>query len=207
MFDKCIKCGNNEIRVNGMCVKCYKHQHYLLNKEKNKETRKAYNKKWQKDNRDKRALTNARHRQKIGIPSISENRKCSCFLGIHVAERVLSKVFNNVERQPLGNPGFDFICGKGYKIDVKSSCLIYAKDKTPRWQFVIKKNKIADYFLCLAFDNRENLNPMYMWLIPAQDVNKKESISSTITMISKWDKYALNIDKVSACCNVLRLEK
>lgn len=45
MSNKCIKCGTDEFLVKGMCIKCYKHQNYLLNKDKNKETRKAYNKK------------------------------------------------------------------------------------------------------------------------------------------------------------------
>ena len=46
-----------------------------------------------------------------------------CLFGHLFAERVLSKVFKNVIRQPHYTPGFDFICGRGFKIDVKSACM------------------------------------------------------------------------------------
>ena len=121
-----------------------------------------------------------------------------------VAERVLSKIFDNVIRQPINNPGFDFICNKGYKIDVKSGCLCYGKKNKPYWHFHIDKNKIADYFLCIAFDNRKDLNPIHIWLFSASDVNSNVSIQSSITTISKWDKYAINIDKVLKCCNIMK---
>ena len=96
---------------------------------------------------------------------MNKNRQCSSFLGVHVAERVLEATFENVERMPYGNPGFDFICGAGYKIDVKSSCRRYQKNGSSSWAFGIDKNCDADYFLCIAFDNREHLNPEHLWLI------------------------------------------
>jgi len=65
--------------------------------------------------------TERRHRLGISRP-MGENRDCSKFLGVHVAEQVLSQVFNNVEVMPHNNKGFDFICNRGKKIDVKSSC-------------------------------------------------------------------------------------
>ena len=88
------------------------------------------------------------------------NKKCSQFLGCHVAERVLSHVFKDVQRMSNGNKGYDFICNKGFKIDVKSSCI----QKNNSYIFSIRYNNIADYFLCIAFDNRENLNPQYIFV-------------------------------------------
>lgn len=143
----------------------------------------------------------------MGQKLMSDNRKCTMFLGVYIAERTLSHVFNNVIRQPINNPGFDFICNKGMKIDVKSSCMHFNINQNPRWMFHIKKNQIADYFLCLAFDNRKYLNPLYIWLIPASDVNNQLTISATIDTISKWNEYALNIDKVSKCCDVIKTNK
>ena len=61
-------------------------------------------------------------RRKNGVLSISENKKCSKFLGVHIAESVLCHVFKDVEVMPTDNHGFDFICNRGKKIDVKSSC-------------------------------------------------------------------------------------
>lgn len=203
MSKTCIKCGSKDIYCKDMCIICYKYQYYLRNAEKQK----ARKNKRRRENPQKFIDINNKSRRKAGHLSMYENHTCTLFLGVHVAERVLSNVFNNVVRQPNNTPGFDFICNKGKKIDVKSSCMHFSIKQNPSWQFQIKKNQIADYFLCLAFDNRTDLNPIHMWLIPASCVNNQYLISATTDTISKWDKYALNIDKVSACCNVLRLEK
>ena len=100
------------------------------------------------------------HQLGINCP-MGKNRDCSKFLGIHVAEQVLTKVFDNVEVMPHNNIGFDIICNRRKKIDVKSSCM----HKNGRWMFNIKHNMIADYFLFLAFDNRKYLNPLYIKLM------------------------------------------
>lgn len=135
---------------------------------------------------------------------MSENRKCSAFLGVHVAERVLSHVFKNVEKMPYGNHGYDFRCGQGYMVDIKSSCRNISKKEADRWAFRIKKNQIADFFLCLAFDNRNDLNPEHIWLIPAGDVNDCIGISISETTFPKWDLYKLDVGKVQTCCNAIR---
>lgn len=135
---------------------------------------------------------------------MDKNRHCSAFLGVHIAERVLYHVFKHIEKMPYGNPGFDFICGGGYKIDVKSSCRYVREHHADCWMFGIKKNQTAEYFLCLAFDNRESLNPEHIWLIPAEDINNHINISIAETTLIKWDHYKLDVGKVSACCNVLK---
>ena len=163
-----------------------------------------YNKKWVKANPNKNKKINERRSLKRGHKPISENKECPCFLGVHVAERVLSNIFKDVVRQPIGNPGFDFICNKGKKIDVKSACLYYGKNQKPYWTFMIRKNKTADYFLCLAFDNRKNLEPKYMWLLPANKFNKQVSAAVSTNKINKWNQYKLSIDKVLDCCNMLK---
>ena len=149
--------------------------------------------------------------------SMYENKKSSLYLGIVIAERVLSKVFKNVKRMPKNNSGFDFICSHNYKIDVKSSCL-RNNNKNKCWSFHIKKNKIADYFLLLAFDNRKDLNPKHIWLIKGTEVIKtKNSINSLnnkivlyITDIKKWRRrykqYVQKdkLEKTINCCNILK---
>ena len=143
------------------------------------------------------------HRTGVYKP-MSENKTCTAFLGIHVAERVLRHVFKDVEVMSNNNPGYDFICGGGYKIDVKSSCRHVRKDWADMWTFHIKKNQIAEYFLCLAFDNREDLNPEHIWLISSDKINDHVSVSISETTLARWDQYKLDINKVSACCNILR---
>ncbi len=141
-----------------------------------------------------------------GILPMSENRNCASYLGVHVAERVLAGLFDHVERMPVNNPAFDFICGKGFKIDVKSSCLIGGFRRNPRWQFDIRRNAVPDYFLCLAFDNRESLTPMHVWLIPGKEINHLQalSFSSHPNAIVKWAKHEKSIDRVVAGCNAIR---
>ena len=131
------------------------------------------------------------------------NKKSTNYLGITCAEQVLSKVFKDVQVMPHGNKGYDFICNNGYKIDSKASC----KNKDNNWLFNIKQNKTADYFTCLEFDNRTNLNPKYIWLIPGKDVNDKQTISISESTINKWDEYKLDINKVITCCNNIKGDK
>lgn len=154
---------------------------------------------------DTKRWNNWAHRTGRQQPMI-KNRECSSFLGVVVAERVLSHVFKNVERMPTNNPGYDFICGRGYKVDVKSSCRRHRRKKADGWGFQIKKNQIAEYFLCLAFDSRDSLNPEHVWLIPAGDVNDHAGVQISESTLVKWDEYALDISKVSTCCNILKEE-
>jgi hypothetical protein len=135
-----------------------------------------------------------------------ESKECSDWLGIHIAEKVLSRYFEDIKRMPPNNPGYDFECKRGYKIDVKSSCLHHQENKTPRWRFVLEENKIADQFFCIGFDNRDALNPCHLWLINGKDINEKQSISISDSpgSLQKWAKYEKPLDKVIECCNALK---
>jgi hypothetical protein len=126
------------------------------------------------------------------------------YFGVCVAERVLSSAFENSERMPNGNPGFDFICGKGFKIDCKSSILHISKRRSPHWAFYIKKNKLADYFLCIGFDNRNLLNPQHVWLIPSSLVNETNAVYIYPHDLEKWLDYERPIDKIVECCQQLK---
>ena len=109
---------------------------------------------------------------------------------------------------PYGHKGFDFFCNKGKKIDVKSAC-IYIDNRGNRsdsWSFHIHRNSIADYFLCLAFDNREDLNPLHIWLIPGHIVNHLKGATIAESTLSKWDEYKLDINKVATCCNSMKIQ-
>lgn len=158
---------------------------------------------WQLQNAEKCREHSKKFYYKHGGTSMDSNRKCPMFLGVHVAERVLSKVFKKVEVMPHGHKGYDFICNKGKKIDVKSSCTL-KRGSGNGWIFNIKHNTTADYFLCIAFDNRDDLNPLRMWLIPGDKLNSLTSASVTESNVNKWDKYSLSIDKVYKCCNTLK---
>lgn len=142
-----------------------------------------------------------------GAKPMNENRNCAVFLGIYVSENVLSQVFENVEKQPYGNKGYDFVCNHGKKIDVKSACLTAPKhtNYTNRWVFRLNKNKIADFFLCLAFDNREDLNPLHIWLLPSHLFNHLTVIAISDRSIDKWSEYSIPIDDIVSICNNLKV--
>lgn len=160
---------------------------------------------WRKKNPEKTEQLIEKCNRKFGRAPLNENRECPKFLGEHVAERVLRHVFKDVVQMPANNHGFDFICNHGKRIDAKSSCIhIEGGNRRIRWQFHINKNTIADYFVLLAFDNRNDVNPLHVWMFPGHVVNKQTTISISESTIDKWDEYRLDIDKVISCCNTIR---
>lgn len=150
----------------------------------------------------------------INIP-FNKNKECSSYLGVYIAERVLSKTFENVQRMPMNNHGYDFICNKGFKIDVKSAC---NRKSDGNWIFNIKKNIIADYFLLIAFDSRESLSPTHVWLIKGDtkiitrkstsNLNEKNNllISNSVNILDRYKQYELidKLEKTVECCNSLK---
>lgn len=155
-------------------------------------------------NRERCRLRIREVRYAAGAKPMSENKTCASFLGVYVAERVLHRVFKDVRTMPYGNPGFDFICSKGKKIDVKAACVQHVVGHSDRWQFHTRYNMIPDYFLCLAFDNRVDLTPLYIWLLPADKFNRLSSATIAVTTVHKWDSHKIPIDMVVTCCNSLR---
>ena len=155
---------------------------------------------WRKTNPEKAKAISTRGNRKQGKLPMDKNRKCALFLGVHIAERVLSMMFKDVERMPNGNPGYDIICNRNKKIDIKSSC----KRKGNWWDFHINRNTTADYFLCLAFDNREDLNPIHVWLLPGEMFNHLSGAGICPSTLHRWNEYELDISKVVSCCNTIR---
>lgn len=154
------------------------------------------------------------------MTTYNENKNCSLYLGVHVAERVLSYIFKNVQKMPMKNQGYDFVCGKGFKIDVKSGVLQYKKDGSVIWYFHTKKNIIADYFLFIAFDNRTDLNPCHIWLIegnepvyvpPSKRLRRPCDVTAIVIYntpksLNAYKSYELTnkLNEVISCCNIFK---
>lgn len=183
------------------CTRCgvikSKHDYYHSDKAKKYPTSrcKACHNKCSQESKRRRGV----HR------SLFDAKDSSPYLGA-IAERTLSKYFDNIKRMPYNNPGYDFLCGKGFKIDVKGACLRYPKGKSALWAFNSRRNGVADYFLCLAFDNRRDLNPIHIWLIPGERLNKLIGfrIVDTEGGLKKWKFYEKSLDKAIYCCNKLK---
>lgn len=195
----CWTCGESLITDNWHLSSQNKHEQ-ICKKCANERSRQQHMK-----NIENRREIVRRSRYNHGTRPMNENTECPSFLGVHVTERVLRHVFNNVEQMPYGNPGYDFVCGNGYLIDSKSSCTRYnGNDRSPFWGFAIRRNKVADYFVLLAFDNRDDITPLHIWMIPGHVINHLTGVSISESTIDKWDEYRLDIDKVITCCNEMK---
>ncbi|MCK4665873.1 hypothetical protein KAU33_03945 [Candidatus Dependentiae bacterium] len=147
-------------------------------------------------------------RQKYEHQSMHENKSCSAYLGIVIAERLCRHLFNDVKVMPYGFPGYDFICNKGKLINVKSATITFTgKSKNPRWLFVINNNKIPDFFILIAFDNRTDLNPLHLWMIPGHILNNQGKASMSRSTIHKWSKWERDIKDAQLCCVELKNKK
>lgn len=168
---------------------------------------KSCKKQYKKENIEKSRAYGRNYNYKIGrCRPLGTSKDCASYLGVYIAERILLGFFTHVERMPNGNPGYDLVCERGFKIDVKASTLRQPTKYNGIWNFRINKNVIADYFLLIGFDDRENLNPLHVWLIPAHVINDHSGIGITNSDIGleRFAKYEKPLDRVLSCCERLR---
>ena len=182
------------------CKEC-DHKKCKKYREEHEEEKSEYDKIWYQNHKDE-------IRQKAGNQSMYENKLCAQYLGIVIAERLVRHLFKDVEMMPNGFPGYDIICNKGKKINVKAGCVTLANKKNPCWIFGINLNKVADFFILVAFDNRTDLNPIHLWMIPGNEINDhKTNISISLSRIHKWDKWKRDINDAQICCAEMKKEK
>lgn len=203
----CKECANETSKLYRINNKEKLKENKRLYQEANRDKVNAYQRLYVKNNTEKTKANSARSRLKHGHLPMSENRECSSFLGIHVseqaAEHVLKRLFDDVVRMPFNNPGYDYICDGCQKIDVKGGCIV--KNRTA-WVFIINNNIVADYFLCFAFDNREDLNPLHIWLIPGHVLNHLTGTGISQSTLHKWAEYERPIYDAIMCCDEIRGE-
>lgn len=152
-------------------------------------------------------LSSWRHKTGRQTP-YNKKRTCSMYLGVHIAERLLSLVFVGVTKMPMNNSGYDFVCGKGFKVDVKSSTLKKRSGLGNNfWMFTIDRNRIPDYFAFIAFNDRVHLTPLHFWIVPEHIVNGKTGVSITNSqeVLLKWKQYEKPINKLIESCNLLKV--
>ncbi len=128
---------------------------------------------------------------------ININSNCSSWLGVSVAENevalfVLKELYDETQKMLNGNKGYDWLCNKSIKIDVKSSCL----EGNVTWRFGIDLNKIADYFLLIAFDNRKSLDILHMWLIRSNETIRGRKLNEFTGLgIYKYDEKVKEFER------------
>ena len=144
-----------------------------------------------------------------GIPSpIKEDRMDNRFLGIYIGENAINKIFEGSKRMRPHNPGYDILCPKGYKIDVKATVL----SRYNTYIFDISKNKTADYFVMIGFNNIIDLEPLHLWIIGGNEklhtgttINDKNKlvILNEPLYLEKYEKYEKidNLESLKILCN------
>lgn len=114
---------------------------------------------------------------------MSENKNCAPYFGIEIAEKYVFSLFDDAERMPPNNPGYDWICKKGEKIQSIARCLCKSKDSLV-FVFAIKYNNLTDYFILTGWDNRDSLNPLRVWLIHKDEIIRGRKL---------WERDSLSI--------------
>lgn len=147
------------------------------------------------------------------------NEDCSSYFG-DFAESLMIQTFEDATRMPYGNPGYDWTCKRGDKIDNKGACLVYTDNKCPRWLFPIEYNNVADWFILSAWDNRCSLNPLHVWAFHKNDMVRYRAmgalkkfcdretfaITNTPEKLKEFGKYEVTnrLDKLKELCNTKR---
>ena len=190
------------------CKDCDKKQSRKYRQTHKKEIKEKSIKDWEEHReyklKQKRKYYENGGREKQGSKSMYEDKSSAQWLGIVIGERLCRHLFKDVEVMPYGFPGYDFICNKGMKINIKTACVTFSNGKYPSWSFTIDHNTVADYFICVAFDNRTDLNPLHIWMIPGKDVNHKKTHAIRTTTIHKWDVWKRDINDAQLCCNKIK---
>lgn len=143
-----------------------------------------------------------------GMPSpIKENRMDTRFLGVYIAENGINKIYEGSERMRINNQGYDIICPKGYKTDVKATVL----NRYNEFNFAINKNKIADYFVLVAFNNIIELEPLHIWTVrgddniyghPIREISRLVILNEPL-QIHRYHKYE-KLDKLETLKNICK---
>lgn len=151
-----------------------------------------------------------RYNTGINLPE-EFNEDCSLWFGEFISQNYVMNTFEDPIKMPSGNPGFDWICKKGQKIDHKGACLHYRADKSLFWLFHIRYNNTADYFILSAWDNRDSLVPLHVWIFPKNDTVRGRkfwrrdsfSVADTPKGLEEFQKYEVTdrLDKLKELCN------
>lgn len=152
---------------------------------------------------------------KLNREPMEFNEYCASHFG-DFTESLMIQTFEDAIRMPNNNPGFDWTCKRGDKIDNKGRCLSYS-DRSPNWSgwhFPIRHNNIADWFILSAWDNRESKNPLHVWAFHKNDIVrerkfwKRESflITNTPECLKEFEKYEVTnrLYKLKELCNRLK---
>lgn len=120
-------------------------------------------------------------RQKM---SAGANRRGTQELGIDITNQIFQDLYPRADFISCAHR-YDFILG-GKKIDVKGA--VFSKG---RWAYAIQKNRIADVFFLMAFD--ENYDLLRMWCVPSDEISHLTGITISEGTFKRWERYVIPI--------------
>jgi hypothetical protein len=93
---------------------------------------------------------------------------------------------------------YDWVCRNGLKIKhIASSTIVddyhrspVSNTPIPYWQYAIRRNQVPDYFILSAWDNRESLTPMYIWIIKGHEDFRTQTSNRPFWGRMSWNVYA-----------------
>jgi hypothetical protein len=196
----------NEIMKNPSDIE--REQHEKTRKNAGCKTRKEYETKCAQNLGFKdRAEERRERRHESGEGLAIDDKDSPTFFG-KFTENLMIQTFENVITVRHNNPGFDWICKNGDKIENKSACL---KDGNSRWTFNVKYNKIADWFIFSAWDNRDSLTPLYVWILHKNDMVRGRkvcefeglSILNNPSGLKDFEEYLTinRLERIKKLCN------
>ncbi len=149
--------------------------------------------------------------KELRVSDTKINKDLDQYFGIHIAEKYVSSLFEDVIRLPINYLGYDWICKRGYKIQHKASCLI---DKGSGFFYKILNNDMADYFILTGWNNRKDLVPMFILLLRSDEIirgkpfwmRKTFYITNKPEYLLEFDKYNLidKLEKLKEYCKVVK---
>ena len=138
------------------------------------------------------------------------NKKCPAYFG-SFTESLMIQTFEDPIKMPYGNKGFDWTCKRGDKIDNKSVCLSLNIPYWEGWIFSIEYNNIADWFILSAWDDRDSLTPLHVWIFHKNDIVRERkfwrrdsfSITNKPNHLKKFESYEASnrFDKLKDICD------
>ena len=159
-----------------------------------------------------------------------ENENCTMYLGISIGEELFKEFLLTYFERVIGfhphNRGFDFICkdprqefidrhphlrlerNKEYMIQLKLLCLQSNDDGWNGWNFHVDHNRIPDFYILSAWDNREYLNPIHIWMFHKNDIIRKKEFWQRISLcITNKQIYLEEYKKYELVCELERLKE
>lgn len=118
------------------------------------------------------------------------NEACSTWFA-EFTENLMIHRYPGATKMPPNNPGFDYLW-KDIKINNKGRCLYYGKDRSPNCAFPIGYNNDTDIFILSGWDNRENLNPLFVLEFYKNDLVRKGKGGFT-SKVKFWKRYTFSV--------------